>query len=125
MIHCSLRIDPDSEMGKYLRERMKLPEDSNRQGVTRQFSMSQVIRDILEQAAREKQGHAAKYKHLKRGSIVQIHGTYQLQASTPPVEGAYLVAYEHLDNKTFWVRPTTEFFDGRFKMIDPGRLSGT
>lgn len=75
-------------------------------------SVSSMINDVLRQ-------HFAlpRYKHLKRGTTYSVLGRFEVQASTPIIEGQWVVAYQ-CDNGSKWTRSEAEFFDGRFVRLD-------
>jgi hypothetical protein len=54
------------------------------------------------------------YRHKKRGTLYEMIGTAELQASHPQFEHAELAIYRGEDGK-LWARNTGEFHDGRFE----------
>lgn len=49
--------------------------------------------------------------HLKTGHVYRIVDIALVEASLEPV-----VVYRRVGSATTWIRPATEFFDGRFQM---------
>lgn len=69
--------------------------------------------DLLEQAAR--------YRHVKRGTVYEVVGEAELQTATGAlVDGSALVVYRGDDGK-LWAREEGEFHDGRFAALSPAR----
>ncbi|MEG3086201.1 hypothetical protein [Sphingomonas sp. PB4P5] len=56
------------------------------------------------------------YRHKKRGTLYEMIGTAELQASQPRCEHAELAIYRGEDGK-LWARNTGEFHDGRFERL--------
>jgi len=74
----------------------------------------------------------ARYKHVKRGTYYVLLGRAGMQISWPvmlPIAGKIVNAGDHLETKSFvvyrsekddalWVRPESEFLDGRFELVE-------
>lgn len=59
-----------------------------------------------------------RYKHLKRGSVVEVIANGLVQAALRDLkEGDEVVIYRHVDDGTYWVRGVYEFHDGRFEPL--------
>lgn len=54
-----------------------------------------------------------RVRHIKRGSEYDVIGEATLQTSTPLEDMRLMVVYRADDGK-LWVRPKSEFEDGRF-----------
>lgn len=118
LMQISFKIDEDSALAWYILTRMRqVPADSKRKGTTHMYSRAAIIKGMLDQIVRSETFGCGerRYRHLKRGSVVSVHGEYKLQASRPVTEGTMLVAYSHEAEGTNWVRPVSEFYDGRFE----------
>lgn len=65
------------------------------------------------------------YRHIKRGSTYEIVGRGKIQTDKPLTDMMNVIIYiPHGDNpfdggSEMWVRPTEEFFDGRFERYIP------
>jgi hypothetical protein len=57
-----------------------------------------------------------KVKHLKRGSVYEVLGEGKIQTKSLLVDYDEVVVYQGEDGQ-IWVRPKTEFGDGRFVEI--------
>jgi hypothetical protein len=57
-----------------------------------------------------------KFRHKKRGSVYTIVGVGTLQTEWDDLDNEGIVIYEGVSGHK-WVRPTTEFFDGRFEKV--------
>lgn len=58
------------------------------------------------------------YRHKKRGTTYKVVGRADLQAGEPCPEGTTLVVYRCLETGALWARPDTEFYDGRFEVLE-------
>lgn len=54
-----------------------------------------------------------RVRHVKRGSAYIVLGEAQIQTDTPLKDYDSVVVYQSYDGK-LWVRPVSEFTDGRF-----------
>lgn len=67
-------------------------------------------------------GLAHCYRHLKSGGLYCVIAEGKMEMDQTPV-----VVYENLNTGEIWIRPHSEFYDGRFKRIEDNRaykLSG-
>jgi hypothetical protein len=55
-------------------------------------------------------------RHVKRGSKYLIVGKGLIQSDTHLTDYSEVVIYQGQDNR-YWVRPVSEFYDGRFEEI--------
>jgi hypothetical protein len=66
------------------------------------------------------------YRHKKRGKLYRVLDQRALmQCSTAPqfevwTKDVTFTVYQSLETGAFFIRPTAEFMDGRFEVIDPG-----
>lgn len=58
----------------------------------------------------------ALYKHVKRGTIYRVLNFATLQVEGP-LDESIVVVYQDVDSLRVWVRPQSEFFDGRFEEL--------
>ena len=59
-----------------------------------------------------------RYRHKKTGgTYVILHADAKVQTSTPLVDMDAVVVYRSEKNDSVWVRPASEFHDGRFELI--------
>lgn len=56
-----------------------------------------------------------RYRHKKRGTTYKVIGTGTVQAAAPIPEGTVVTIYQCEQTNALWVRPTSEFIDGRFE----------
>ncbi|GAN86393.1 DUF1653 domain-containing protein [Komagataeibacter intermedius] len=56
------------------------------------------------------------YRHKKRGGLYIVHGRATLQVDGPH-DMAECVIYSSTADGRVWVRPASEFFDGRFEEV--------
>lgn len=61
---------------------------------------------------------AARWRHLKRGTVYVEHGRGQLQSNNKTVDEEPIVIYRGTDGQ-WWARPVSEFEDGRFERVQP------
>lgn len=66
--------------------------------------------------AADTQARGEKWRHKKRGTTYEMIGTAEVQVTDCILEGHFVVVYRAEDGK-LWVRPTEEFYDGRFERI--------
>jgi hypothetical protein len=65
-----------------------------------------------------------QWRHKKRGTVYEIvTQDASVQCSANPVfeaafDGEAWTIYRNVKTGAFWVRPTEEFFDGRFERIE-------
>lgn len=62
------------------------------------------------------------HRHKKRGSEYRKIGTARVQTDTPLNDYDSVVVYQHKDGE-YWVRPVSEFEDGRFEALSPSPAS--
>lgn len=77
-----------------------------------------VIQDLAALPARGV-GAQERVQHKKRGSTYRIVGRGKVQTDTPLTDYAEVVVYQCEDDGTVWVRPVSEFEDGRFAALAP------
>jgi hypothetical protein len=70
------------------------------------------------EVARLSHAHAAaeRVQHIKRGSSYTVVGRGKVQTDTPLADYAEVVVYRGDDGQV-WVRPVSEFEDGRFTVL--------
>jgi len=62
----------------------------------------------------------SQWRHRKRGAEYEVIGGATAQASTGPItDDTEVVVYRGPDGR-LWVRPVTEFTDGRFEPVVDG-----
>lgn len=66
-------------------------------------------------AALDALGPADGWRHKKRGTTYKVIGTAEVQAEDCILEGDLVIVYRADSDGKLWVRPTEEFYDGRFK----------
>lgn len=54
------------------------------------------------------------HRHAARGTLYEVVGSATLQCSLEALDEAHVTVYRSADGSRLWVRPTTEFYDGRF-----------
>jgi hypothetical protein len=57
------------------------------------------------------------WRHKKRGSIYRIIGRGHMQINVPEVDMVEVVIYQSVTDESIWVRPVSEFEDGRFESL--------
>ena len=70
------------------------------------------VRDILSDALA--MPATERVQHVKRGSTYRVIGRGKVQTDTPLSDYAEVVIYQGEADDLFWVRPVSEFEDGRF-----------
>lgn len=64
--------------------------------------------------------YGARYRHKKTGNVYTVHCTAKIEATLTDA-----VIYQREDNTPGrWVRPVSEFLDGRFERIEDRRSCG-
>lgn len=56
--------------------------------------------------------YGKRYRHLKTGGLYEIVGAGQIEKTLEDV-----IIYQNVETGRMWVRPTKEFFDGRFEEV--------
>ena len=64
-------------------------------------------------------GVQERVQHKKRGSTYRVVGRGKVQTDTPLTDYAEVVVYQCEADGTIWVRPVSEFEDGRFAALAP------
>lgn len=59
------------------------------------------------------------WRHKRRNTVYERIGGAEVQASEPIREGDVVTVYRDREGK-LWVRPVTEFYDGRFEPVTDG-----
>lgn len=73
----------------------------------------------------------ARWRHKKRGTVYEvITDQAGIQCSADPAfeerfEADTWTVYRNIKTAAVWVRPTEEFLDGRFEMVDADDDGGT
>lgn len=57
------------------------------------------------------------WRHKKRGTTYNILTEGTMQHSNPMVDFTDVVVYQDINSGRVWVRPKSEFYDGRFEKI--------
>ena len=79
--------------------------------------ITQLTADLKTHEAAAREQRVATHRHRKRGTEYRIVGRFQVQTSTPIVEGDIVYGYVAEDGSG-WARLVSEFEDGRFENID-------
>ena len=59
------------------------------------------------------------WRHIKRKTVyVELHRA-ELQTGDKFADGTPVVVYQSIDNHNVYVRPVSEFEDGRFELVGP------
>lgn len=62
-----------------------------------------------------------RWTHINRkSSVYREYGRGRIQTAVPLTEGTEVVIYRSEKEGRFWVRPTSEFEDGRFRPLAEG-----
>lgn len=61
-------------------------------------------------------GWKPTHRHKKRGSTYRVIGQAVLQTAEPAPDGAHMIVYQD-EKGLVWVRPSAEFYDGRFELL--------
>jgi hypothetical protein len=71
------------------------------------------------QQTRETGDGMSIWRHKKRGSEYKIIGQGKLQVSShvAAIDDEWVVIYQNMNDGALWVRPSSEFFDGRFEKV--------
>lgn len=64
------------------------------------------------------------YHHKKRGTNYRILNHAPFQLSKTVADGDQVVIYQDIESGQVWVRPTAEFYDGRFELIEEKIVQG-
>lgn len=64
-------------------------------------------------------GVQERVQHKKRGSTYRVVGRGKVQTDTPLTDYAEVVVYQCEADGAVWVRPVSEFEDGRFAALAP------
>jgi hypothetical protein len=60
---------------------------------------------------------ASKWKHHKRGGEYMVHARAILQVADDHLDGSIVIFYVNTEDGSTWVRPVSEFLDGRFEFV--------
>ena len=83
------------------------------------FAPDSIAREYIAKGKPTDQGQVKKetWKHVKRGSVYTEIGRGKIQTDTPLQDYDEVVVYQDSE-ESIWVRPVSEFEDGRFVAID-------
>lgn len=84
-------------------------------------SAPRVIAELVAETRQPRIASGGRYKHLKRGSTYHLIGYATVQAGKMVREGENVAVYVSESGDmvgSMWVRPTSEFNDGRFVCLD-------
>lgn len=71
------------------------------------YRMDRRIKELEQQL---KNGKPKLYRHLKTGGIYEFITDAEMESNLEDV-----VVYRSVEHKSVWVRPSSEFYDGRFE----------
>lgn len=66
-----------------------------------------------------------KVRHKKRGTVYEVIGYGQIQTDTPLADYAEVAVYQEKGGDKIWIRPLSEFQDGRFEVLTPETTAKT
>lgn len=77
--------------------------------------MAAALADELERRSPAAKRYKARVRHKKRGSFYVVVDHGEVQTDRPLTDHAKVVVYRSEDDYSLWVRPVSEFEDGRFE----------
>lgn len=58
-----------------------------------------------------------RYMHKKTGGLYRVMDE-KARIESEGMDGELQVVYRHAETGSVWVRPSSEFFDGRFELVN-------